>query len=100
MALTVTERRDNPRIHIDGPMQYREVESHDFQPGAIEDISASGALIWICEELPLDSELIIRLDSDGPDETWEDLVATLLYKMPEEEGEDSLHGYGCSIELA
>lgn len=98
MGLTIPERRGNPRIIIDGPMRYRQVESHDFQPGAIEDISAGGALIWIGEVLPLDCELIIRLESDGPDETWADVVATLLYKLPEEE--NSLHGYGCSIELA
>ena len=98
MGMTIPERRGNPRIIIDGPMRYRQVESHDFQPGAIEDISAGGALIWIGEVLPLDCELIIRLESDGPDETWADVVATLLYKLPEEE--NSLHGYGCSIELA
>lgn len=98
MGLTIPERRGNPRIIIEGPMHYRQVESHDFQPGAIEDISADGALIWIGEVLPLDSELIIRLELDGPDETWTDVVATLLYKLPEEE--NSLHGYGCSIELA
>ena len=98
MAQTAPERRGNPRVYIDGPMDYRQVESHDFQPGTIEDISSDGALIWIGEDLPLASELIIRLAPDGPDETWADLVATLLYKLPEEE--NSLHGYGCSIELA
>ena len=98
MSLTIPERRGNPRILIDGPMHYRQIESHDFQPGEIEDISADGALIWIGEILPLDSELIIRLEPDGLDETWTDVVATLLYKLPEED--NSLHGYGCSIELA
>ena len=98
MGLTISERRGNPRILINGPMHYRQAESHDFQPGEIEDISADGALIWTGEVLPLDSELIIRLEADGPDETWADVVATLLYKLPEEE--NSLHGYGCSIELA
>jgi hypothetical protein len=92
------ERRGNPRVPVDGPMQYRQIGSHDFVPGEIENISADGALIWICEDLPLNSELVVRVDLDGPDETWADLVATLLYKLPEEEG--SLHGYGCSIELA
>jgi hypothetical protein len=98
MALTLPERRSNPRVYIDGPMHYRQVESNDFLPGQIEDISASGALVWISENRPLDSELIVRVEPDGPDETWADLVATLLYKLPEEE--NSLHGYGCSLELA
>ena len=98
MALSIPERRGNPRIPVDGPMQYRQVESKEFSPGEIENISADGALIWICEEMPIDSELVVRVELDGPDDTWADLVATLLYKLPEEEG--SLYGYGCSIELA
>jgi len=97
MAQTALERRSNPRVYIDGPMRYRQVESHDFLPGRIENISVGGALIWIGRELPLDSEIIIRVEPDGPDDTWEDLVATLLYKLAEE---DSLFGYGCSVELA
>lgn len=97
MALRLPERRNNPRIHIDGPMRYRQVDSHDFLPGQIENISADGALIWITEDLPPDCELIVRIEPDGPDESWADLGVTLLYKLPEEE--NSLHGYGCSIEI-
>ena len=98
MALESPERRSNPRFHVDGPMSYRQVESHDFQPGEIENCSADGALIWIGEELPLDSELIIRVEPQSPHESWVDFVATLLYRLPEEK--HSLHGYGCSIEIA
>ena len=98
MAMTVPERRGSPRVYIDGPMSYRPVGSHDFQPGQIENISAGGALVWISEELSLDSELVIRIDADGPDSESADLVATLLYQLPEEE--NALFGYGCSIELA
>lgn len=98
MALTVPERRGNLRIYIDGPMRYRAVESQDFLPGQLENISADGALVWIGEDLPIDSQIIVRIEPDGPDETWADLAVTLLYKQPEEE--NSLHGYGCSIELA
>jgi hypothetical protein len=97
MAQTVPEQRGNPRVYIDGPMQYRRVESHDFLAGEIENISADGALVWIGEDLPLDSEIIVRIEADGPDETWADLVATVLYRHPGEN--DSLRGYGCSIEL-
>lgn len=97
MALSSPDRRSTPRVHIDGPMHYRQVESDDQMPGRIENISASGALVWIGEALPLDSELIVRIEPDGPDESWADLIVTLLYKLPDED--DSLHGYGCSIDL-
>ncbi len=98
MAQTLTERRSSPRVYIDGPMIYRQVESEEFLPGQLENISAGGTLLWIGEDLPLDSKLIVRVEPEGPDESWADLVATLLYKLPEEQG--SLHGYGCSIVLA
>ena len=98
MTLTSPERRSSPRIRIDGPMQYRQVESQDFQPGEIENISTNGALIWIPEDQPIDSELIVRIEPDGPENTWADLVATLLYKLPVRK--DSMQGYGCSIEIA
>jgi len=97
MALTSPERRSNPRVYVDGPMQYRQVESDDFLPGRIENISAEGALVWIDEKLPVDTELVVRLVPDSPDEDWADLVATLLYKLPEEK--NAQHGYGCSIKL-
>ena len=98
MAMTVPERRGSPRVTIDGPMNYRLIATHEFQPGHIENISAGGALVWISEDLPLDSELIVRIDADGSEEESTDLVAILLYKLPEEE--NSLYGFGCSIELA
>ena len=98
MALTSAERRNSPRIYIDGPMRYRRIDSEDFQPGRIENISIDGALVWIGEYLPLGSELVIRVEPDGPDPSWADLSATLLYELPEED--NSLYGYGCSISLA
>ena len=98
MALISPERRNSPRIYIDGPMQYRRIDSQDFLPGRIDNISTNGALVWIGEYLPLGSELVIRVEADGPDESSADLSVTLLYELPEEE--NSLYGYGCSIELA
>ena len=98
MVLTSSERRASPRVYVDGPMHYRQADLQDFLPGRIDNISADGALVWIGEELPLESELVVRVELDSPDEAWTDLVATLLYKLPEEE--NSLYGYGCSIDLA
>ncbi|MGD8420924.1 MAG: PilZ domain-containing protein, partial [Gammaproteobacteria bacterium] len=92
MAQTSLERRNSPRVYIDGPMQYRGIDSQEFLPGRIENISTNGALVWIGEYLPLDSQLVIRVEPDGPDASSADLTATLLYELPEEE--NSLYGYG------
>lgn len=98
MTLEAPERRTSPRFHIDGPMSYRQVESQDFLPGEMENFSADGALIWIDEELPLDSELVVRVEPQSPHEWQQDFLVTLLYKLSEEK--NSLHGYGCRIEPA
>ena len=98
MGQALPERRNSLRIQVDGPIRYRPIDSHDFQPGQIENISSNGALLWISEELPLDSEIIVRVGIDSTKGSWSDMVATLLYKLPEKK--DSFHGYGCSIELA
>jgi len=97
MALTSPERRVNTRVYVDGPMHYRQVDSQDFLPGRIENISADGALVWIGEDLPIKSRLVVRVELDNPDDPWADLVATLLYKLPDED--NSLRGYGCSIKV-
>jgi len=98
MAQSLSERRSSLRIEVDGPMQYRPIDSHVFLPGKIENLSANGALLWIGEELPLDNDIIVRVGIDSTKSCWSDMVATLLYKLPARK--DSLHGYGCSIELA
>ena len=97
MILSVPERRNDQRIPVDGPIKYRPLESEHFMPGQIENISAGGVLIWICEPLPLGSQLGVRIELDSPDDTHTDLVATLLYQLSDDE--DSLYGYGCCVEL-
>ena len=98
MALTTPERRSNPRVQIDGPMSYRHLDSEELLPGQIENISSNGALIWVGEDLPLDTELVVRIQPDNQEDAWADFVVTLLYQLPEEE--NSLYGYGCAVELA
>ena len=98
MALPTPERRANPRIDIHGEMNYRIGDSGETRQGEIENISANGVFIWITEDLQTDSRLLIRIDPIDEAEEAMELRATLLYRLPDRK--DSLHGYGCSLEIA
>ena len=96
MTLPSPERRSSPRIHINGEMTYRTEDSTEIHAGELENMSAGGVLIWIHRELPVASQLVIRVEPDDPDESPLELKATLLHKLPDRK--DALYGYGCSIE--
>lgn len=98
MAVKQLERRLHPRIEIGGRMSYKTAGSDEVREGLLENLSAAGARIWIDEELPAASEVMIRMASDSKDEADLTFKATLLYALPRQEG--PRHGYGCSIEAS
>ena len=97
MTMPSPERRASPRIDIDGEMKYRCNGSDADKKGRIENISTGGALIWIEDELPTDSRVLIRIEPGEPGDDAMEFSATLLHKLPDHE--ESLYGYGCSIEV-
>lgn len=96
MTLPSPERRSSPRIYINGAMTYRTRDSAAMHQGEIENMSAGGVLIWIRQELPAESRLVIRVEPENPDESALELQATLLHELSGHR--DDLYGYGCSIE--
>jgi hypothetical protein len=78
-------------------MKYRQDGSLVEKKGRIENISTGGALIWIEDELPVDSGIMIRVEPNEPGDDAMEFSATLLHKL-QDQGE-SLYGYGCSIEV-
>ncbi len=97
MAMTLLERRTSPRIDINGKITYRTDDSSEFRPGEIENLSIGGALIWIAQELTVDSWLQLRVEPEGEDETVFQFEAIVLCKLRKQR--DSLHGYACRVEL-
>ncbi len=98
MAVENVERRSHPRIEIDGHMSYKIPGSDKVREGQLENLSADGARIWIGEELPTASEVLIQVPSDSQDEAGMTFRATLLYVLPRQDVTG--YGYGCSIEAA
>ena len=97
MNMPSPERRASPRIDIDGEMKYRCDGSDVEKKGRIENISTGGALIWIEDALPTDSHLLIRIEPGEPGDDAMEFSATLLHKLTDQE--ESLYGYGCTIEV-
>ena len=98
MALPSAERRANPRIDINGEMTYRAGDAGETRRGEIENMSAGGALIWIAENLPVGSELLISVEEIDGDAGALEFRAILLHQLKDRK--DDLYGYGCSIEAA
>ena len=97
MTMPSPERRASPRIDIDGDMMYHAAGSDEVKPGRIENISTGGALIWIADELPIESRLLITIDPSEPEDEPMIFSATLLHKLPEQD--EAMFAYGCSIEV-
>ena len=97
MTMASPERRASPRIDIDGDMTYRIGDSDEGKSGRIENISTGGALIWIADELPVDTRLLIRIDPSEPEDEPMVFRATLLHQLPEQD--ETMFAYGCSIEV-
>lgn len=98
MIAKYPERRLNPRIDIDGDMSYKTPGSDEIRQGLLENLSLGGARIWIGQELPTDSQLILRLEADTPEEADLEFKATLLHMLPRQK--ELLYGYGCTIEMS
>ena len=81
MALPSADRRANPRIDINGEMTYRSGGSGETRQGEIENMSAGGALIWIAEELPVGSELLISVEEIDGDRCTLEFRAVLLHHV-------------------
>ena len=97
MTMASPERRASPRIDIDGDMTYRVADTDEGKSGRIENISTGGALIWISEELPVDTQLLIRIDPSEPEDEPMIFRATLLHQISEQY--ESMFAYGCSIQV-
>ena len=97
VAAKFPERRMNPRVDIDGDMQYTLPGSDEVCQGLLENLSLGGARIWVDQELPADSRLTVRVEADTPGEDDLEFKATLLHTLPRQR--EALYGYGCRLEM-
>lgn len=96
MSTTQSERRLKSRVVIEGKIDYRIENSNELHEGELEDMSSTGARIWVQQVLEPASRLICRIHPEDSQETAIEISATLLHSHPQRRG--SLYGYGCTIE--
>lgn len=90
------DRRSNPRIDINGEMTYKTDYSDELYLGQLENLSMQGARIWIDQELPTPSQLLVRVETEEQEEAAMEFRATLIHMLPDRR--KALYGYGCVIE--
>ena len=98
MGMPSPERREAPRILMNGKIAYQTSDSTEFLHGEIDNLSTGGARIWIEKELPAGSRLLLRVVPESEDDTILQFKATVQHVLPDQR--DSFFGYGCQIELA
>ena len=91
-----TERRSFTRIGINTRVEYGVVGEDAFNQGTLDNLSASGALLWADRQLPLGAKIEITVK---PDETGELPVnITAVVVRIADVKRESRFGYGCQIE--
>ncbi len=93
-----TERRAFARIEIDSTVEYF-LENRDSPlPGMLDNMSASGFLLWTEQTILLGSKVFISIKPDKEEEAPIEITATVIRINGEKRGANL--GYGCLIEGA
>lgn len=89
------ENRSFERINIDHYIQYQISLDSEPKEGLLDNISASGALLWLREEIPINSRLHIIVHSEDPTELPLAINAVIVRLAGRRD--DGCLGYGCEI---
>lgn len=95
-ALSSTpDRRSSARIKIDSDITWHRLGRSESFEGKLEDLSNTGARIWIDDDLKMNSQLVIRAEDENSSEPAIEMIVRILHSVPDQKGD--LHGYGCSV---
>ncbi|BAO45742.1 PilZ domain-containing protein [Thiolapillus brandeum] len=89
------DRRISPRVEWHGPVRYRTGADEAFGIGFLSDISTTGAMLWLPDDLPINAALEVVMKSKY-DPAPVHMHMTITRRTEEER--HSYHGYGCRLE--
>ncbi|RTZ74254.1 MAG: hypothetical protein DSZ00_04845 [Gammaproteobacteria bacterium] len=90
------ERRTSPRVERHGPVSFRTAEDSDYRTGFLANISTTGAMLWLEEELEIGDEIEVVMQSEfDPAPVHMKMRVTRMLPQPR----NGFRGYGCSLEL-
>lgn len=89
------DRRSDFRIKIDSDITWHRLGGSERFEGKLEDLSNSGARIWVNETLKVNSQLVIHAEAENSGEPAIEMIVRILHSIPDRKGD--LYGYGCSV---
>ncbi|HID47051.1 MAG TPA: PilZ domain-containing protein [Chromatiaceae bacterium] len=90
------DRRISPRVEWHGPVHFRRQEDEPFLIGFLSDISTTGAMLWLPQQLQVGDPLEVVMKSEYDPEP----VHMHMSVQRKVEGErHGYHGYGCTLEI-
>lgn len=90
------DRRLAPRVEWHGPITYRTGGNEPYHTGFLANISTTGAMLWLEEELQEGDRLEVVMQSEfdpEPVHMWMRVTRILADRR------NGFRGYGCSMEL-
>ena len=90
------ERRLSPRVEWQGPVSYRVGTEHQYHTGVLANISTTGALLWLKEELKPGTWLEVVMQSELDPHPVHMKMQVVRVGPEVRKGHRS---YGCRLEL-
>lgn len=90
------DRRLSPRVEWHGPVSFRTTEDTDYRTGFLANISTTGAMLWLEEDLGIGDEIEVVMQSEF-DSAPVHMTMHISRILPHKR--NGFRGYGCSLEL-
>ncbi len=91
------DRRIKTRVEWNGPIKYRLQQVDPYKTGFMANISTSGAMLWLDEDLDLGTKIEIVMKSEYDPEP---VHMHMHLVRAEDEIREGYKGYGCELEMA
>lgn len=89
-------RRAKHRIEWNGLVKYRLSHGISYKPGILKNASASGAMLWMKEELAVGSLIDVLMESR---DDHDPVNVHMRIVRTEKTSDDDYTGYGCKLEM-
>jgi hypothetical protein len=96
MATEAVEKRAFARTPINSPVEYWIGDNETRYIGILDNLSATGALLWTGQPLPVGSHISLAIKSEEPEEPPIQLAAVVIRVNAEQR--QALFGHGCQVE--
>lgn len=90
------DRRLKTRVEWNGPVKYRLLQSDPYATGILVNISTSGAMLWLDEDVAVGSRIEVLMQSEYDPEPVQMHMRVVRHESSQREG---YYGYGCELEM-